>query len=153
MNAQALGALTIERAGPAFAGLFAAIHAESFTAPWGEAEFARLLDLPTSTALIAGSSHAPAGFILLQVAGDAAEVLTIAVRPERRRDGVGRALLTAGLDAARLGGAARLILDVSEANAPARALYGSLGFTEIARRKRYYADGADALVLEAGLTT
>lgn len=151
MNAQAGDAPEIAGAGPAFAGLFAAIHAESFDAPWGEAEFARLLDLPTSTALVAGSSQAPAGFILLQIAGDAAEVLTIAVRPERRRGGVGRALLSAGLDAARRAGAASLILDVSEANAPARALYASLGFTEIARRKRYYADGADALVLETAV--
>ena len=138
----------IGRAGPAFAGVFAAIHAESFDAPWGEAEFARLLDLPSSLALVAAGAEAPAGFILLQIAGDAAEVLTLAARPERRREGVGRALLSAGLSAAREAGAASLILDVSQANAPARALYAGLGFTEIARRKRYYADGADALVLE-----
>ena len=143
--------LEIAEAGPAFAPLFAAIHAESFDIGWGEAEFARLLDLPTSLALAATSKDAPAGFVLLQIAGDAAEVLTLAVRPGNRREGVGRALLGVGMERAREGGAASLILDVSEANAPARALYEHLGFTEIARRKRYYADGADALVLEKPL--
>ena len=143
--------LEIAEAGPAFAPLFAAIHAESFDIPWGEAEFARLLDLPTSLALHARRADAPAGFILLQIAGDAAEVLTLAVRPERRREGAGSVLLKAGLERALEAGAASLILDVSEANAPARALYEHLGFNEIARRKRYYADGAHALVLEKPL--
>ena len=45
-------------------------------------------------------------------------------------------------------GAERLILEVSAGNDAARALYRGAGFTEIGRRRAYYPDGSDALVLE-----
>ena len=47
--------------------------------------------------------------------------------------------------------AATMFLEVSEANAPARALYRRLGFAEVGRRPRYYDDGGDALVLRLPL--
>jgi ribosomal-protein-alanine N-acetyltransferase len=48
-------------------------------------------------------------------------------------------------------GAAAMFLEVSDRNAAARALYAAAGFAKAGRRKRYYADGADALVLRADL--
>jgi ribosomal-protein-alanine N-acetyltransferase len=59
------------------------------------------------------------------------------------------------MEAARVAaarGAARLLLEVSAANQPARALYKGLGFARQGRRRRYYADGADALILALPLT-
>jgi ribosomal-protein-alanine N-acetyltransferase len=49
-------------------------------------------------------------------------------------------------------GAARLLLEVSAANQAARALYESLGFIKQGQRRRYYADGADALILALELS-
>jgi ribosomal protein S18 acetylase RimI-like enzyme len=40
-----------------------------------------------------------------------------------------------------------MLLEVSASNQAARALYESLGFSKAGRRRRYYADGADALIL------
>lgn len=48
-------------------------------------------------------------------------------------------------------GAARIFLEVSVENAAARRLYARAGYTQIGRRKAYYADGTDALVLEKWL--
>ncbi|HET8995878.1 MAG TPA: ribosomal-protein-alanine acetyltransferase, partial [Acetobacteraceae bacterium] len=48
-------------------------------------------------------------------------------------------------------GAATLTLEVAVDNAAARRLYESTGFTQVGRRKRYYADGSDALVLQVAL--
>jgi ribosomal-protein-alanine N-acetyltransferase len=45
-----------------------------------------------------------------------------------------------------------MFLEVAEANAAARALYAAAGFAEVGRRRRYYADGGDALVLRRGLS-
>ncbi len=59
-----------------------------------------------------------------------------------------RALMTEA--AAR--GAGELFLEVSEQNAPARALYARLGASEAGRRRRYYPDGSDALVLRLALS-
>jgi ribosomal protein S18 acetylase RimI-like enzyme len=40
-----------------------------------------------------------------------------------------------------------MLLEVSAGNEPAIALYEQAGFAEIDRRRRYYRDGSDALVL------
>ncbi len=92
------------------------------------------------------------GLVLARVAADEAELLTIGVLPQARRRGVGLALLrAAGGEAARLG-ATRLFLEVATRNAPARALYAQAGLVEVGRRRRYYPDGDDALVLAVPLS-
>jgi ribosomal-protein-alanine N-acetyltransferase len=55
------------------------------------------------------------------------------------------------LAAARARGAAAMFLEVAAGNTPALALYAREGFAEVGRRRRYYADGADALVLRRDL--
>lgn len=125
----------------------AALHAQAFDAPWSEAAFADLLGQAGVFALAAGDQ----GFILCRVVADEAEILTLAVRPEARRRGVGRVLVGAASATARGSGAERLFLEVAHDNASALALYRSVGFTEVGRRRAYYprSDGtaADALVL------
>jgi ribosomal-protein-alanine N-acetyltransferase len=54
-------------------------------------------------------------------------------------------------DAARRG-AREMFLEVAEGNAAARALYAGLGAAEAGRRRRYYPDGSDALVLRLALS-
>jgi ribosomal-protein-alanine N-acetyltransferase len=48
---------------------------------------------------------------------------------------------------ARLRGAQRLLLEVAEAYEGAGAFYAAHGSVELDRRRRYYRDGSDALVL------
>jgi ribosomal-protein-alanine N-acetyltransferase len=45
-----------------------------------------------------------------------------------------------------------MFLEVAERNGAARALYAAAGFAAAGRRRRYYPDGADALVLRRSLT-
>ncbi|NDC60228.1 MAG: GNAT family N-acetyltransferase, partial [Alphaproteobacteria bacterium] len=75
--------------------------------------------------------------------------------PEARRSGAGRSLIAGAMAHARAVGARTMALEVNDANAPAIALYASLGFTEVGRRKGYYDAGAgtahDALVLKRTL--
>ncbi|KQP65027.1 hypothetical protein ASF47_09730 [Nocardioides sp. Leaf285] len=82
---------------------------------------------------------------------DPAELQRIAVAADRRRGGLASALLEAVAALAREAGAERLLLEVREDNAGARALYAARGFGEIARRSRYYRDGTAAVVLERAL--
>ncbi len=51
------------------------------------------------------------------------------VVPERRGEGIGRALLEATMEAARAGGADHIDLNTGETDSAARALYESAGFT------------------------
>ncbi len=89
--------------------------------------------------------------ILARLAADEAEVLTVAVVPERRQQGLGARLVSEAAGEARRRGAVRLFLEVSTRNPAARALYRALGFEQVGRRRGYYADGSDALTLRLTL--
>jgi ribosomal-protein-alanine N-acetyltransferase len=123
----------------------AAVHATAFLPDeaWSAAIFAGHLSLPGTF----GFLHEAGGIVLARAAADEAEILTIAVAPEARRRGAARALLRSAISAARTRGAATLFLEVSAANSIARALYESEGFAQVGKRRRYYEDGTDALVL------
>ena len=101
--------------------------------------------------LAAEVDHRVAGYAVLRVAGDVADLERIAVAPAHRRTGLATALLAGVRDLARQAGAQRLLLEVSEANAGARAFYGASAARELDRRRRYYRDGSDALVLQLPL--
>lgn len=145
--------IAIAPAGAAAAGLLAALHQAAFpAAPWNEPAMARLLAMPGAFALIATLDAEPAGFVLARVAADEAEIVTLGVAPARTRRGIGRHLLAATAHEAARRGAARLFLEVAEANLAARCLYAADGFREAGRRRRYYPDGSDAVVLARPLT-
>ncbi len=80
----------------------------------------------------------PEGFMLLSLAADEAEVLTLAVAPDSRRHGRGAALLAAATEAAAARGAMTIHLEVAKDNEAARALYAKAGFREVGHRRGYY---------------
>jgi ribosomal-protein-alanine N-acetyltransferase len=139
----------VVEAGPAHADALAAIHAAAFRRDeaWSAATLAGQLRLPGNFALI----EAVGGMLLARVAGDEAEILTLAVAPPLRRGGLGAALVATAMRRAAARGAAAMYLEVASGNSPARALYDRAGFVRVGRRARYYADGGDALVLRADL--
>ena len=80
------------------------------------------------------------------------ELESIAVAPSARRAGIGRALMNAVLDWLRLQVAAEVELEVRQSSAAAIALYRSLGFKEVGRRRNYYRDPQeDALLMRLPL--
>lgn len=94
-----------------------------------------------------------AGYAGIMLLGEDAELQTIGTsRPGR---GIGRALLTWAEQRAREGGATRMLLEVREDNARARAVYTAAGYREIGRRRGYYrirGRRIDAMVMERDLT-
>ena len=140
----------IEPAHQGHAAAMAAIHAAAFPPgeAWGADAIRVQLALPTTFGLLA---HA-GGMALARAVGEQAEILTLAVIPAARRRGIARALLQAAAREASRLGARTMFLEVSSANATARALYAAAGFTEIGRRPRYYSNGTDALILSAPLS-
>ncbi len=73
-----------------------------------------------------------------------AELLRVAVRPEARRSGLGRALLRESQARLEARGIRTLLLEVRVSNAPARALYEAEGWRGEGLRRGYYRDGEDA---------
>lgn len=144
---------------PAAAGDVEAILASeqaAFADAWSRAlvdEGARGL-LPTVTYLVAADSERGErllGHAVLSVVHEDAELQRIAVADDVRRQGVGTLLLDACVATARERGAERVLLEVRADNRGATAFYARAGFTEIARRPRYYRDGTDALVMALAL--
>jgi len=134
--------------------LLAALHGRCFPPGecWNAAAMESLLGMPGCIALVAHApDEVPEGLAMLRVAADEAELLTLGVVPERRRAGVGRRLLDEVRHVGREAGAHRLFLEVSVANQAAASLYETAGFAETGRRRRYYPDGSDALVLVSAL--
>lgn len=88
------------------------------------------------------------GYAGLDLAGETADVMTIAVDPGRRGAGHGARLLEALLARAEAAGAEQVMLEVRADNAAATGLYERFGFTEVRRRRGYYQPGSvDALVM------
>ena len=83
------------------------------------------------------SSDALLGYVLLHRAPPAT-IAKLAVAPESRRRGVGRQLLSAAFEIARLFGLEVLTLQVDEANEAARRLYEAAGFAVSQRLEHYY---------------
>jgi ribosomal-protein-alanine N-acetyltransferase len=78
------------------------------------------------------------------LAGGEAEILTLAVAPSSRRQGIARALVAAVVaEVADV----PVFLEVAADNEPAQVLYTDAGFTACGRRRDYYGPGRDAIVL------
>lgn len=141
--------MSLIRATGHHAATMATIHAAAFRAD--EAWNANVMGLQLGILGAFGFLAEAGGMVLARVAATEAEILTIAVLPERQGTGLGRALLGAAMAEAAARGAREMFLEVAPGNTPARALYTSAGFTRVGQRKRYYPGGGDALVLRAAL--
>lgn len=130
------------------------IERAAFSHPWSEELVRRELSHEFSTVLVAtdGPGGEIQGFAVVWLVHDELHVLNVAVAPEARRRGVARAIL-ARVEAQGFAQGARVaMLEVRRGNAPAIALYLSLGYGQVGIRPRYYAeDGEDALVMDKTL--
>lgn len=113
---------------------------------WSEVSWAGEIAADNRVVLVDGEVD---GVVSVQHVGGVAELNRIVVG--RRRAGLGRALLTAGIAAAREVECEEMLLEVRHDNVPALALYVRFGFEEIARRADYYGNGVDAVIMRLEL--
>jgi ribosomal-protein-alanine N-acetyltransferase len=138
------------------AGVLHILHAEAFPEPWAAPEIERLMRILGGFGILA-EDETPLGFILARAVAGEAEILTLAVAPQARRQGVGRTLVEAAAAEASRRGAHTLFLEVAEDNPAAIALYEATDFQAAGLRRAYYARPdarpADALVLRRPLNS
>jgi len=142
--------LHIEPADPEDASSVAKLHAQGFYRGWPREDFATYItgrDTPLYVACDA--KRRIAGFAMLRLAADEAELITIAVDPKWRKKGVGLALMRALFEDLRMTPARRLYLEVAADNPAALRLYAKLGFAKLSERQGYYArdDGRPATAI------
>ena len=141
------------------AQMLSALHQACFSPGWAGKDITELLKTPGADALAElsgaetfdelGPTKIPVGFILYRCAVDECEIITLCVRPENRRQGTARRLLSA-LEVILVGcGVTSVLLEVEENNISALKLYEGAGYVHIGRRKNYYQNEAgrrDALL-------
>lgn len=104
---------------------------------WTRAQCLGIMAMPGVWLTLASVDGAATGFALAHAHQDEAELLLLATAPERRRLGVGRALLHGVINDARIRGVKTLFLEV-RANNEAVELYLRSGFTKAGERRGYY---------------
>ena len=131
----------------------AALEKRCFSDPWSEASVHSELSNPLSFWLVAQEDGKLIGYVGSQSVAPEADVMNLAVAPEWRNKGIGRALMTALIAQLHSRGITALFLEVRVGNTPAQNLYRSLGFVEVGRRPKYYVNPTeDALILRKELT-
>lgn len=145
----------IRPARPTDAVELAAVERRCFTDPWSEGSFREALGATWTFGLVAEAEPARAGvagyLIAREIAGTG-EILNLAVAPESRRHGLGRALLDDGLRLLRQHKVGEVFLEVRESNVGAQTLYLMAGFRPVGQRRGYYRyPKEDALVLRLDL--
>ena len=122
-----------------------------FSDPWSANDFAECVASGVPF-LVAERRAVVAGYVVAHCAADEGEILNLGVAVAYRRQGIARALVERVLEALAGRGVRTVYLEVRTSNASARRLYESLGFSEVARRARYYRRPVeDAVVLRAAI--
>ncbi len=96
-----------------------------------------LLDAETC-AVLAVLEKTVAGFAMMQFAERHAHLYLLAVRPDFRRLGVGRALMAWMEQSASIAGTTQIYLEVRQCNDAAQRFYNALGYTPVKTLARYY---------------
>jgi ribosomal-protein-alanine N-acetyltransferase len=123
--------------------LAAALHEACFEDSWDAAALARLLAMSGSVGMLALIERQPVGLVIARGTEDEAEILTLGVLPAYRRRGVATLLLECVGELSGEAGRTRLLLEVAEDNAAARALYDKARFVQVGRRLDYYRRGPE----------
>ena len=134
----------------------AVLHEACFTEGdnWSAFSFRDMLSQPSTLGLATGAGGALDGFVLFQRTPPDAEMLTLAVAPDKRRNGLASLLLKHAGQLLGQYGTDRLLLDVAADNQGAIAFYTAHGFTQDGRRKAYYnrpGGAVDALLMSRPL--
>lgn len=127
------------------------IHRLCFPTPWPDQTFRDELARPWAyVGILRETTHRRAlAFCNYWIVADELQILTVAVHPDQRRQGHATRLVEHMLDHGKSAHVQVATLEVRASNQPAQALYRKLGFRDVGRRPKYYADnGEDAVLMD-----
>ena len=124
-----------------------AVEQECYPQPWTWSQFVQELSNPVATILVAEIAGEIVGYICYWMIVGEMQVLNIATSPQARRNGIAAQLLTYAFSLCSAGELSAVWLEVRAGNYGAIALYQRHGFIINGKRKKYYRDGEDALLM------
>lgn len=124
------------------------INRLSFSKPWSKSLIAQDMYNPNCFYAVGIEENQVVGYAGITVIAGEANITNVATHPDRRREGIGKKLLSHLIDICKENNFLLITLEVRRSNIAAIALYKSLGFEIEGERKRYYSDnGEDALIM------
>lgn len=130
----------------------ALLEAEVFSNPWTAGMIEDSVRSDYDHIEVIEEHGALRGYIIYSAVCDSADLLRVAVAPESRGQGLGKALMDRMLADCSVRNIEKVFLEVRESNSPAIHMYARCGFTEIARRKNYYSSPVeDGIVMQLEL--
>jgi ribosomal-protein-alanine N-acetyltransferase len=120
------------------------LEQSSYNHPWSLEQLRPEFDNPVATVTVCTDGGRIVGSLCSWLIVGEMQILKVTTSPEMRRQGIAARLLD---DAFGQPGLHSAWLEVREFNGAAIALYQSLGFNCEGRRKAYYSDGEDALLM------
>ncbi|PKK40222.1 Ribosomal-protein-S18p-alanine acetyltransferase [Clostridiaceae bacterium JG1575] len=132
----------------------AAVHrisTQSFAGPWSKEAIEAELQNSAASYWVAEEDQEILGFIGIWCVLDEANIINVAVDPSQRRKGIAQRLMDVLWMSLPTEGIRTVFLEVRLSNDPARAFYEKNGFSIIGRRKGFYFDGEDALLMSRDL--
>jgi len=125
-----------------------------FSDPWSENALSLLLQGANLGVVALDENETPIGYGGLLTVLDEGQITNIAVHPNSRGMGIGKAILEQLICRSKDRGIREISLEVRESNLPAKALYQSQGFVIAGVRKRFYCHPTeDGLVMLLTLET
>jgi [ribosomal protein S18]-alanine N-acetyltransferase len=124
-----------------------AIERVVYPRPWSVVTFRTELARDDRGYVVAHEGDEVVGYAGLAFGAGDADVLTVAVMPERQGRGHGTRLVSALLDAAAARGVDAVTLEVRASDEGAQRLYRRAGFVDAGVRPGYYQDGEDARIM------
>ena len=120
--------------------------------PWSENALSTLCREHGTGFVALSADNVPLAYVGMTYAADEGSITNVATHPAARRQGLGRAVVSALLAHAPSLGLSDVYLEVRLSNEAAIALYRALGFEEIGRRKHFYRfPTEDALLMKISL--
>ena len=124
------------------------VEQATFAVPWSRASIEAELTNPCARYLVARENGEVIGYAGMWLVIDEGHVTNVAVRADKRGQGLGKELMKQLIQLAADSGMIWMTLEVRRSNKVAQNLYHTFGFVDVGYRKRYYEDNQeDALLM------
>lgn len=123
------------------------IEQNLFSVPWTKEGFLTYLMKKDTMFFVVEEKERILGYCSMMTVLDEGDILNVAVRSDRQKEGIGLFLVDSMLRMAEMEGIRLVHLEVRQGNGTARRLYQRLGFKEDGLRRDYYENPVENAVL------
>ena len=123
------------------------IEQKLFSVPWTKEGFLTYLMKKDTMFFVVEEKERILGYCSMMTVLDEGDILNVAVRSDRQKEGIGQFLVDSMLRMAEMQGIKLVHLEVRQGNGTARRLYQRLGFKEDGLRRNYYENPVENAVL------